>query len=131
MHHQLASADTSCLTAPVHPQTPADALQRRQRSAARLGHGGHRRRSSRHRRGTGTHAISTRRRRRNLVAVPARTDRLALTGDPRRELAYTLITSMMFTDRHAAQRDLLGEYRRAPDATLTDLETVGLLKKLL
>lgn len=34
-------------------------------------------------------------------------------GHPSRELAYTLITSLTPEDRRAAQRDLLGEYRRA------------------
>jgi hypothetical protein len=34
-------------------------------------------------------------------------------GHPGRELAYTLITSMTTTDRQAAERDLLVEYRRA------------------
>ncbi|MBU8822557.1 phosphotransferase [Mycolicibacterium goodii] len=34
-------------------------------------------------------------------------------GHPGRELAYTLITSMTTTDRQAAERDLLEEYRRS------------------
>ncbi|TVY00839.1 phosphotransferase [Mycolicibacterium porcinum] len=34
-------------------------------------------------------------------------------GHPGRELAYTLITSMTTTDRQAAERDLLDEYRHA------------------
>lgn len=34
-------------------------------------------------------------------------------GHPGRELAYTLITSMTTTDRQAAERDLLDEYRAA------------------
>lgn len=34
-------------------------------------------------------------------------------GHPGRELAYTLITSMTTTDRQAAEKDLLDEYRRA------------------